>query len=49
MSYLSKITQKKHSVSPNIVMKSPIRLFYRNMLWGQVENGVAEVIFHGVI
>ncbi len=51
LSYLSKITQKKnHSISHNIVMKSPIGLiFCRNIvmdsLQGQLKNGLAEVIF----
>ncbi len=45
---------KKRSVSPNIVMKSPIGLiFCRNMLVDslqvQLKNGLAEVIIHWVI
>ncbi len=45
---------KKRSVSPNMVMKSPIRLkFCRNMLMdslqGQLKTGLAEVIFHWVV
>ncbi len=49
-----KLLKKKHSVSPNIVVKSPIGLmFCRNMcmdsLQGQLtwlKNGLAEVIFY---
>ncbi len=52
LGYLSKITQntqKKHSVCPTIVKKSPIGLkCCRTCLWvqGELKIGLAEVIFH---